>query len=134
MKGSKINDLWYATLIDEGTKWGLAKALFLWIMELWLVNLISEVVMGSIKIENFRWDGMYLMYLPDPMNPRNAVFVARFKYRSKPWKSWAKFMVKNFSSIEEYAAEERDSSPLKVMESRGYVSPAKKKAIKMGYI
>lgn len=90
--------------------------------------------MGSIKIENFRWDGMYLMYLPDPMNPRNAVFVARFKYRSKPWKGFAKFVAKNFSSIEEYSAAANASSPLQAVESRGYVSPAKKRAMKLGYI
>ena len=74
--------------------------------------------MTRFNKENFEWDGMYLMYngpyngskTMDEVHPNchpswvgkmKPAFIARFKYGSKPWKSWANFLVKN-ATIEKY--------------------------------
>ena len=98
--------------------------------------------MTAFTKENFTWDGMYLMYrgrhtksvnmevarpdchsswygMPQP------TFIARFKYGSKPWKSWVNFLVKNFT-IEEYIELSKQTSPMQAMEVKGF--KARKKA------
>ena len=98
--------------------------------------------MTTFNKEDFTWDGMYLMYrgrhtksvnmevarpdchpswhgMPEP------TFVARFKYGSKPWKSWVNFLVKNFT-IEEYIELSKQTSPMQAMEVKGF--KARKKA------
>ena len=98
--------------------------------------------MTKFNKEDFTWDGMYLMYrgrhtksvnmevarpdchpswhgMPEP------TFVARFKYGSKPWKSWVNFLVKNFT-IEEYIELSKQTSPMQAMEVKGF--KARKKA------
>jgi hypothetical protein len=52
-------------------------------------------------------------------------FIARFKYGSKPYKSWVNFLVKNFT-IEEYIELSKQTSPMQAMEVKGF--KARKKA------
>ena len=73
----------------------------------------------------FQWDGMYLMYAgqhtdrPDTTTG-SPTFIARFKYGSKPWKSWVNFLCKNFY-IEEYLELAKQTSPREAIESKGYI-------------
>ena len=96
--------------------------------------------MTAFNIDKFRWDGMYLVYEgeyegaktygevtngkchPSRVDMLKEAFIARFKYGSKPWKKWAKFLVKNFT-IEEYLALSEETSPLKAVESKGWFHP-----------
>lgn len=73
----------------------------------------------------FNFDGMYLMY--------EGNFIARFKRGGMG--SFKSFLVKNFS-VEEYLklVNEFNMAPLTALETKGYVSPAMKKAIKLGLI
>ena len=98
--------------------------------------------MTEFTKENFTWDGMYLMYrgrhsksvnmevarpdchpswhgMPEP------TFVARFKYGSKPWKSWINHLVKN-CTVEQYVELTRNTSPMEAMETLGF-KPRKKR-------
>jgi len=87
----------------------------------------------SFVKEHFNWDGMYLMYQPNGftesesgyryLSNTDMKFIARFKYGSKPWKTWVNFMVKNFTQ-EEYFKLEKESSPLAAMESKGWFHPS----------
>lgn len=57
-------------------------------------------------------------------------FVARFKY-AKPGtnaRAFAKFLTANFSPAEYFAARDAGTSPLTILESKGYVSPNMKAA------
>ena len=97
--------------------------------------------------DNFRFDGMYLMYTgdqgycteyyadepgthPTRVGKARDMFVVRFKYGSKPWKTWVNFMVKNFT-VEEYATRiAHNESPVAIMQSKGFLEPALKKQCK----
>ena len=98
--------------------------------------------MTKFDKELFTWDGMYLMYQgafegsrtmeqvspdchPSWHGMPERTFVARFKYGSKPWKSWVNFLVKNFT-IEEYKALSEQTSPMQAMEVKGF-KPRKKR-------
>ena len=73
----------------------------------------------------FDYDGMYLKY--------DGKFVARFKYGGMV--AFKKFLRDNFT-VEEYfdLLENQDLPPLKVLETKGYVSPKVAKILKMrGY-
>jgi len=74
--------------------------------------------------ENFEFHGGYLNYFGAD---HKAMFIARFKYGSKPWKSWVNFIVKNFEVDEFKMLAESGMSPLAIMESKGFVSPKRKK-------
>ena len=90
----------------------------------------------NFKADDFTWDSMFLMYrgrhtksvnmevarpnchpswhgLPQP------TFIARFKYGKKPWKSWVKCLVENYT-VEDYIAECENSSPLAAVQKVGY--------------
>ena len=71
--------------------------------------------------KNFDYDGMYLKY--------GGKFVARFKYGGMV--SFKKFLRENFT-VEEYfdLLENQDLPPLKVLETKGYVSPNVAKILK----
>jgi hypothetical protein len=92
--------------------------------------------------ENFSWDGMYLMYqgafegsrTMEQVSPNCHVswhgmpertFIARFKYGSKPWKSWVNFLVKT-TSVEDYIRLSQETSPMTAMETLGF-KPRKKR-------
>lgn len=91
--------------------------------------------------EKFTWDGMYLMYQGEFEGSRTMEqvspnchpswhgmpersFIARFKYSSKPWKSWVNFLVKN-AHVEIYLRLSKEFSPMEAMEMLGF-KPRKK--------
>ena len=91
--------------------------------------------------EQFTWDGSFLMYngpyngskTMDEVKPNchpswvgkmKPAFIARFKYGSKPWKSWVNFLVKN-SHVEIYLKLSEEFSPVEAMSMLGF-KPRKK--------
>ena len=74
--------------------------------------------------ENFRWDGMYLTYVTDPVTwaPGSRVFIARFKYSKRDRASFQKFLMKNFT-VKEYLDAAKTSTPVAILKSKGWVSP-----------
>lgn len=98
----------------------------------------------------FRWDGMYLHYTgrhtqsknwdelypnthPGNVGVNKPEFIARFKYGSKPYKTWINFLVKNFT-VEEYVhltqyehMGGKGMTPLAAMQLKGFVSPNRKR-------
>lgn len=83
--------------------------------------------MTKFNKEQFNFDGMYLTYGEDRR------FVARFKRGGMA--SFKSFLVKNFS-VEEYfyKMDKCGHPPLTVLELKGYVSPAVRKARALGVI
>lgn len=92
--------------------------------------------MTRFNKEDFTWDGMYLMYRgahtksvnmevarpnchPSWHGMPQPTFIARFKYGSKPYKSWINFLVKNVS-VEDYIELSEKTSPVGAMESLGF--------------
>lgn len=74
--------------------------------------------------KNFKYDGMYLKY--------DGKFVARFKYGGMV--AFKKFLRDNFTVEEYFGLLESGMAPLKVLETKGYVSPKVAKILKMrGY-
>jgi len=76
--------------------------------------------MTKFDATKFMWDGRYLMYNgrhtqsvnmedaspychPSWIGQPRPEFIARFKYSNKPWKSWIKCLVDNYT-VEEYLA------------------------------
>ncbi len=91
--------------------------------------------------DDFIWDGMYLMYCGDagemteyyeqPCHPTRegmikAQFIARFKYGSKPWKTFVNALVKHFT-VEEYLRLSEETSPVQALNSKGILTPQQKK-------
>ena len=94
--------------------------------------------MTQFNKEDFTWDGMYLMYRgrhtksvnmevanpdchPSWIGEPKPEFIARFKYGTKPWRSWRNFLCKN-CTVEQYVLLRDNTSPLDAMESMGFVS------------
>ena len=74
--------------------------------------------------KNFKYDGMYLKY--------DGKFVARFKYGGMV--AFKKFLRDNFTVEEYFGLLEDGMAPLKVLETKGYVSPKVARILKMrGY-
>jgi hypothetical protein len=73
--------------------------------------------------ENFNYDGMYLTYGTE------RKFVARFKY-IKYCASFKSFLIKNFSVSEYFDAYDSGTSPLDILESKGFMTPHAKKLCK----
>ena len=74
--------------------------------------------------KNFDYDGMYLKY--------DGKFVARFKYGGMV--AFKKFLRDNFTVEEYFGLLESGMAPLKVLETKGYVSPNVARILKMrGY-
>ena len=72
----------------------------------------------KFKRDQFTYFGGCLNYTDDNGTER---FVARFKYAATSSRgTWVTFMVKNFT-VEEYFLALEDSTPLQVMQGRGYV-------------
>ena len=97
--------------------------------------------MTKFDKEQFTWDGMYLMYRgrhtksinmevaspnchPSWVGKMKPAFIARFKYGSKPWKSWVNFLVKN-AHVEIYLKLAEEFTPLEAMRMLGF-KPRKK--------
>jgi hypothetical protein len=87
--------------------------------------------MTRFNKEDFTWDGMYLMYRgahtksvmmevarpdchPSWIGKPQPTFIARFKYGSKPYKSWINFLVKN-ATVEQYVDLAEKTSPVEAM-------------------
>lgn len=71
----------------------------------------------------FNYDGLFLMY--------DGAFIARFKRGGMS--SFRNFLIKNFT-VEEYFSQLENSTPIEVLETRGYVSDLVAKALKsVGY-
>jgi flavodoxin len=82
-----------------------------------------EISMTKFDKSQFTYDGMYLTY--------QGKFVARFKRGGK--QEFLNFLVKNFS-VDEYFAKLSGSTPIQVLETKGYVAPKVKKLLKIaGY-
>ena len=98
--------------------------------------------MTNFDKDQFTWDGMYLMYRggfenaplmnevhpdchPSWVGKMKPAFIARFKYGSKPWKSWVNFLVKN-SHVEIYLKLSEEFSPVEAMSMLGF-KPRKRK-------
>lgn len=102
--------------------------------------------------DEFEYHGGYLMYTgdcgkhtriygvdegyekchPTRVGTRRSAFVARFKNGGKP--QFLNFLIKNFT-VEEYfdlagGIENRGMAPLTILETKGYLSPNARKAIK----
>ena len=81
----------------------------------------------KFKKDQFNYSNGYLHYTDDN---GTKCFVARFKYaQTSSRSSWVTFMVKHFT-VEEYFLALEDSSPLQVMQGRGYVLSHIKKWMK----
>ena len=93
--------------------------------------------------EDFTWDGSFLMYRgahtqsvnmevarpdchPSWHGKPQPTFIARFKYGSKPWKSWVNYLVKT-TTVEEYIRLSQETSPMTTMETLGF-KPRKRRA------
>lgn len=68
--------------------------------------------------------GGYVMY--------QGKFVARFKYNQSERGSFLTFLCKNFTVEEYFSRLEAGESPLKILESKGYLLPHIKKWLKEG--
>ena len=107
-----------------------------------------EKIMTKFDKEKFSWDGMYLMYqgafegsrTMEEVSPNchpswhgmpERTFIARFKYGSKPWKSWVNFLVKN-ATVEQYKELSENSTPVQAMEALGFKPRKKKSHILLG--
>ena len=74
--------------------------------------------------KNFKYDGMYLKY--------DGKFVARFKYGGMV--AFKKFLRENFTVEEYFGLLDDGMAPLKILETKGYVSPKVARILKMrGY-
>lgn len=79
---------------------------------------------NRFKNINFQYNGMYLQY--------DGKFVARFKYGGMV--AFKKFLRENFTVEEYFGLLDSGLAPLKVLETKGYVSPNTAKILKMrGY-
>lgn len=82
--------------------------------------------MSKFDNKQFQFNGEYLFYGPDRR------FVARFKRGGMV--SFKKFLRDNFTVEEYFDLLDSDLPPLKVLETKGYVSPNAAKILKMrGY-
>jgi hypothetical protein len=70
----------------------------------------------SFHKELFSYSGGYLMY---GHNLNDQVFIARFKYGKKNWRTWANFLCKNFT-VAEYLEAAEATSPREAIEEKGF--------------
>ena len=94
------------------------------------------MIMTNFDKDQFTWDGMYLMYrggfenapLMNEVHPDchpswvglvKPSFIARFKYGSKPWKSYINCLVDNYT-VEEYLKVSSETSPMEAVQRVGW--------------
>ena len=87
--------------------------------------------------DKFNWDGMYLTYEgkqgltrnyeedypnchPTRVGTPQPIFIARFKYGRKPYKTWINFICRNFTCEEWVMAQKENRAPLRIMQAKGY--------------
>ena len=78
--------------------------------------------MSQFQKFNFDYFGGYLTY--------NRVFVSRFKYSVRDKAQFISFLTKNFSVEEYFHRLDNGESPVKILESKGYVSTTIKRLLK----
>lgn len=100
--------------------------------------------MTAFNKEQFSWDGMYLMYEgdqgehtvryeddgrthPSRVGTIRPMFIARFKYGSKPWKTWVNRIAKHYTVEQVAEAYARGDSPVDLMRATGYLDSQEKK-------
>lgn len=105
--------------------------------------------MTTFNKDLFNFDGMYLNYTGDqgefnqyytePCHPTRLgtvkdLFIARFKYGRKPFKTWINFIVKNFT-VEEWATLAAkggmEGTPVAIMKTKGFLDSRERKLCKM---
>ena len=77
--------------------------------------------------ELFSYHGGYLMYGND-LN--DQVFIARFKYGKKNWRTWANFLCKNFT-VAEYLQLADETNPRQALESKGFYDETTVRVLRM---
>lgn len=77
--------------------------------------------MANFNKDKFNWDGMYLTY--------DGKFVARFKL-SRDKAGFQSFLIKNFTVDEYFNAMTPTMPPMRVLETKGYVSNTVKRILK----
>ena len=82
----------------------------------------KETDMTQFVNKDFNYDGMYLTYGEDRR------FVARFKYGGMV--AFKKFLRENFTVEEYFDYMDCGIAPLKILETKGYVSPVVAKILK----
>lgn len=83
--------------------------------------------MTKFDKDQFNYFGGYLTYGQYPERPK---FIARFKYSSRDKAGFMSFLVRNFT-VEEYLGRiQAGETPVKILESKGYVSATVKKILK----
>ena len=88
--------------------------------------------MTKFQKELFSYSGGFLMY--GNGYPERAKFVARFKYSSRDRAGFQSFLIKNFAPEEYFGRLDAGEAPVKILESKGYVSTTVKKILKdMGF-
>ena len=92
--------------------------------------------MTNFDINEFTWDGMYLMYRgrhtksvnmeearpnchPSWIGKVKPSFIARFKYGAKPYKSYINCLVDNYT-VEEYLRVSSETSPMEAVQRVGW--------------
>lgn len=85
--------------------------------------------MTAFTNDNLWMSGDCLMYLVYGETPR---FIARFKYGKRGLGSFKKFLMQNFTMEEYFAEMDKRIPPLRILESKGYVSPRKKRLSQFG--
>ena len=101
--------------------------------------------MTAFVKENFEWDGMYLMYRgdlgehttrygdngerchPTRVGTVRPMFIARFKYGSKPWKTWRNLITKHYTVENVIDAYANGVTPLALVEAVGYKPRARRR-------
>jgi len=103
--------------------------------------------MTAFNKADFNWDGMYLTYTGDQgdagyyyiASPRthpsrvgtaHSLFIARFKYGRKPWKTYVNFITKNFTVEEWYEIQQDGTDPMKAMSSKGFIHSTERQLMK----
>ena len=84
--------------------------------------------MTAFTKDNLWMSGDCMMYHVYGETPR---FIARFKYGKQGLGSFKKFLMQNFTMEEYFAEMDKRIAPLRILESKGYVSPQMKKFAKL---
>jgi hypothetical protein len=87
--------------------------------------------MTSFTNDNLWMSGDCLMYHVYGESPR---FIARFKYGKRGLGSFKKFLKQNFTMEEYFAEMDKGIPPLRILQSKGYVSPQMKRLSKLSGI
>ena len=88
----------------------------------------KEVDMTAFTKENLSQDGTHLVYTGPKVPGSKTGFIARFKYTHNA--TFATFLRRNFTVEEYFDLYNQDIAPINILETKGYMSPNVKKALK----